>query len=307
MRFFSIHIGIMLLFLIQFVSLPTASFAQDSTHTYLQPRDTLSNDLLPNNSLAAVNTDTSEMTDTSSVFMQDLIHFVRVGFGVATAPLTFDSRDWHKVGFSIAGMALLFTVDKSVKQWALHNQNKTDDFLFYLDHYYGKGYSMIFTWGLYGYGALVGNEKLRKLGRNATEAFVFSGAITGAIKLLVGRRRPYAGSNHLFFHPFQFSDNDYQAMPSGHTTVSFAVSTVMAKSVDNIYWKIFWYGSAAMVGASRIYHNKHWLSDVAVGAMIGYSVGSYVVNYDRRHAGGSLSSRLHPYFGPGRLGLSYRF
>ncbi len=251
--------------------------------------------------------DSSGQTDTSSVFMQDLIHFVRVGFGIATAPLMFDRHDWQTVGLSLAATGLLFTVDKRVKKWAMANQNKTDDFIFYLDHYYGKGYSLIFTWGLYGYGALVGNEKLRCLGRNATEAFVFSGAITGAIKLLIGRRRPYAGDNHLFFHPFQFSNNDYQALPSGHTTVSFAVSTVMAKSIDNVYWKIFWYGSAALVGASRIYHNQHWLSDVGLGAVIGYSVGSYIVHYDRQNHPKRISRNISPYFGLGTFGLCYRF
>ena len=286
---------------------PRLSYTQDCTHTYLQPRDTTSSVLLPAVPPTEPDTDTLATTDTSSVFMKDLIHFVRVGFGVALAPFTFDRRDWQKVGFSIGGTALLFLVDKPIKKWALRNQNKTDDALFYLDHYYGKGYSLFFTWGLYGYGALVGNEKLRKLGRNATEAFIFSGAITGAIKLIVGRRRPYAGDNHLFFRPLQINNDDYKAMPSAHATLSFAVSTVMAKSVDNIYWKIFWYGSATLVGASRVYHNKHWLSDVTMGAIIGYSVGSYVVNYDKQHARYHSSRHLVPFYGLGTIGLRYYF
>ncbi len=297
----------LILFLTICLFFPQVSSAQDSTHTYLQPKDTTSSVLLPAVPLSEPDTDTLATTDTTSVFMKDLIHFIRVGFGVTMAPLTFTRHDWQKVGFSIGGTALLFLADKEVKKWALRNQNKTDDALFYLDHYYGKGYSLFFTWGLYGYGALVGNDKLRKLGRNATEAFIFSGAITGAIKLIVGRRRPYAGDNHLFFRPLQFSNDDYKAMPSFHTTVSFAVSTVMAKSVDNVYWKIFWYGSAALVGASRVYHNKHWLSDVTMGAIIGYSVGGYVVNYDRQHAQRHLSHRLIPFYGMGTLGLRYYF
>ena len=108
------------------------------------------------------------------------------------------------------------------------------------------------------------------MGLRATEAFVYSGIITAGLKVLIGRWRPYAGKDHLFFKPFQFNNDDYVSLPSGHTTVSFAVSTVLAKSMDNPYWKIFWYGSAGLVGVSRIYHNKHWLSDVFLGSVIGH-------------------------------------
>ncbi len=296
-----------ILFAVLFSVLTPNIYAQDSIRAKWSSTDTASVFLTPMRGAKPTPSDSNTPTDTTSIFMQDLIHFIRVGFGIATAPLVFDKSDWRNVGISIAATASLFFIDKTIKQWALANQNKTDDFLFYLDHYYGKGYSLIFTWGLYGYGALMGNERLRKLGRNATEAFVFSGAITGAIKLLVGRRRPYAGDNHLFFHPFQFSNNDFQAMPSGHTTVSFAVSTVMAKSIDNFYWKLFWYGSAALVGASRIYHNQHWLSDVTMGALIGYSVGNYVVHYDRRSQSQALGKGFLPYYAAGKIGLCYGF
>ncbi len=307
MKSATLFFGISVLLLVQLFLDPEISFAQDSTRIFLTPQNTPSSVLLPPLPASQPVADTSGITDTSSVFMQDLIHFVRVGFGVALAPLTFDRYDWEKTGLSLAGTALLFLADKRVKNWALHNQNRTDDLLFYLDHYYGKGYSLFFTWGLYGYGALVNNEKIRKLGRNATEAFVFSGAIVGAIKLLVGRRRPYAGDNHLFFRPLQFAGNDYQAMPSAHASFSFAVSTVMAKSFNNIYWKIFWYGSATLVSASRIYHNQHWLSDVTMGAIIGYSVGSYVVGYDKQHGRHHLSHRIIPFYGMGTVGVRYYF
>ena len=37
------------------------------------------------------------------------------------------------------------------------------------------------------------------------------------------------------------------------------------------------YGGATLVGLSRMYHNKHWASDVALGALIGTFAGRKVV------------------------------
>lgn len=251
--------------------------------------------------------DTSSFADTTSVFIQDLEHFVESGFRIVIAPLIFDAQDWKRVGAITAGTGLLFLLDKPTKAWVQRNRNPINDEIFNLDRYYGNKYLIFFPWAVYGYGALIGNDKIRIIGRNATEALIFSGAITGGIKLLLGRRRPFLGDGNIFFRPLTFSDDSYQSLPSGHTTLSFAVSTVMAKSLDNIYWKIFWYGSAGLVGASRIYHNKHWLSDVALGAVIGYSVGSFVINFDRKTQGRIFSLRFQPYYGPTVVGMRCYF
>ncbi|HEU4563201.1 MAG TPA: phosphatase PAP2 family protein, partial [Gemmatimonadaceae bacterium] len=43
------------------------------------------------------------------------------------------------------------------------------------------------------------------------------------------------------------------------------------------------YGGATMVGLSRMYHNKHWASDVVLGAAIGTFSGLKVVQYAHGH------------------------
>ena len=43
------------------------------------------------------------------------------------------------------------------------------------------------------------------------------------------------------------------------------------------------YGGATLVGASRIYNNAHWASDVALGAAIGTFTGLKVVRYSHQH------------------------
>jgi membrane-associated phospholipid phosphatase len=235
----------------------------------------------------------------------DANHFFNIGFDLATSPFSFDSDDWLKTGIVTLGTASLFTIDKNIKTISLKNLNSLDDQIFNFDSYHGNLYTAIFSASLYGYGLIGKNDEIRRLGLNALEAFTYSGIITGILKVAIGRRRPYAGDDQLYFKPLSFTNNDFQSLPSGHTTVSFAVSTVMANYLDNIYWKIFWYGAGGMVAASRIYHNKHWISDVFLGGSIGYVVGRYVVNKESDNQTRILGSKIQPYFSFNRVGLLF--
>jgi membrane-associated phospholipid phosphatase len=214
-------------------------------------------------------------------FLNDAVDAFNVGIETIKQPLNFSQKNWLTVGSIVSGTALLITVDKDIRKFALANQTNLNNKIFNFDSFYGNGYTAFFTAGLYGVGLFTGKTAIRKLGLHASEAFIISGIVTGILKILIGRRRPYGGNSQLFFRPFQLTNNDYHSLPSGHTTVAFAISTVMAQYLRNISWKIFWYGSAGMVAASRIYHNQHWASDVFLGAAVGYFVGKFVSNVNK--------------------------
>jgi len=58
---------------------------------------------------------------------------------------------------------------------------------------------------------------------------------------------------------------------------------------------------AALVGLSRLTEDAHWLSDVFLGAAVGFVVGKMVVrNQNRRF-------QLAPALAPGGAGLSFRY
>ena len=52
------------------------------------------------------------------------------------------------------------------------------------------------------------------------------------------------------------------------------------------------YGGATMVGLSRMYHNKHWASDVALGAAIGTFSGIKIVRYSHNHPDNPVDRRM---------------
>ena len=73
------------------------------------------------------------------------------------------------------------------------------------------------------------------------------------------------------------SGTDYQAFPSGHTSTAWAMATVIARQYrDKPMIPIISYSLATLVGVSRMAENKHWASDVLIGAILGYSIGRFV-------------------------------
>ncbi len=119
------------------------------------------------------------------------------------------------------------------------------------------------------------------------EAFLFEKSIlytytlTELTKAVVHRKRPDNSDNKSFF--------------SGHASTTFAASTYLFLELNEIYESTDWisenkltlrlfqgvsfaglYGWAGYVGYSRIKDNKHYLSDVMVGAAAG-SLISYLV------------------------------
>jgi membrane-associated phospholipid phosphatase len=68
------------------------------------------------------------------------------------------------------------------------------------------------------------------------------------------------------------------SFPSGHTMAAFAIATIVARRYGNHRWVPYAaYGLATAVGFSRLTLNVHFLSDVAMGGAIGYSISRFTV------------------------------
>jgi len=95
-------------------------------------------------------------------------------------------------------------------------------------------------------------------------AGITNSLITIGIKTLTKEMRPDG------------SDND--SFPSGHTSNAFVMATVLHHEfIDTSPWLAFsGYLFATTTGVFRILNNKHWLSDVLVGAGIGIIVTDLV-------------------------------
>ena len=147
--------------------------------------------------------------------------------------------------------------------------------------------SVIIGSTLYIVGRTGGNERMAELGLHGLEALAVGGAITYLIKGTVGRARPYMGVTQPrdFALGRGFANEDYRSFPSGHTVMAFAAAAAVTGTTDRWWPNTTWYvgpalyGGAALAGISRMYNNKHWASDVAVGAAIGTFAGLKVIRF----------------------------
>ena len=237
-------------------------------------------------------------------FPQDFKNFFIVGGDIATAPLHFDSKDWILFSSTIAITAATMAADNDIRSFALRSRSSLNDNLFNLDKYFYIPTAAVSVFGIYGYGLFAKDDNIRKLGLRLGEATFYASVLDVLLKGIIGRRRPEENFGDVTFKPFKF-DLEKSSLPSGHTILAFSFASVMAHEVDNIYWKIGWYSFASLVGMSRVYHDKHWSSDVISAAAIGYFIGDFVnhhhTNTDDKNTNLSLT------FSFNQLGLRYSF
>jgi membrane-associated phospholipid phosphatase len=113
------------------------------------------------------------------------------------------------------------------------------------------------------------------------KAFIYSRTFTEFVKNFTNRKRPNGVDNRSFF--------------SGHASMTFTASAFLYRELSDYIDELpiayndpflctalkaaaftGLYGWAAYVGYSRIYDNKHYFSDVLVGAVVGTLIGNWV-------------------------------
>ncbi len=144
----------------------------------------------------------------------------------------------------------------------------------------------------FGAGLIFKDARARETGFLAANAILQSFLVDSFLKGMTGRQRPFiaAGEDHWsgpvgFFRRFEKSQKGlYDSFPSGHSAAAFSLATVVALQYRHHAWvPVVAYTLASGVGLSRMTLDRHWASDVAIGALIGYGVGRLVVrNHGRR-------------------------
>ena len=225
-----------------------------------------------------------------------------------TAPLRFSSADWFIAAGTLGASAALMPADESLNSAMLRSHSQTADVFaeagrLYGDLAVGGGIGA----GLYVIGLAAQNEDVRVTGRLTLEALAYGGIVNITLKSLTGRSRPYTGDGAFTFRPVQFG-TDETSFPSGHTTVAFAVSAVLAERIGNPWVGAGLYALASLTALSRMYHTKHWASDVVLGGAIGAGAGLLVTYLERERAKKlSAGEQLFVYPTLTGVGLTYHF
>ena len=156
----------------------------------------------------------------------------------------------------------------------------------------GGDYEVITFAGVAAYGFIFKNPKLRTTTALATQAYITSTIWSTLFKSLTGRSRPENfdpndPKNKSTFHgPFYSTAyGGNSSFPSGHATLAFAAARVYAMEYKYIpIVPVISYSVATLVSVSRISENRHWLTDIVAGALLGYACGTQTVNNYHRYA-----------------------
>jgi membrane-associated phospholipid phosphatase len=181
-------------------------------------------------------------------------------------------RWWHGA-IALGGISALMLLDEPAQRYfQRHRSGSSDDLASTLRHIGQPEVYGTVTLGLVGAGLLSHNSQLTRAGGRLAATLFLAGGTTGVAKYVFGRPRPLESTDADGFNPF--SGND--AFPSGHTTVAFALATALSDDIQRTWASIGLYSLAAGVGWSRLNDNKHWVSDVAAGALVGITSAKLV-------------------------------
>jgi len=246
-----------------------------------------------------------------------------------TKPFHMSRKDWANLGkFAIVAGALSFA-DEPIQKGAVKLTSSSPG-LKHVSKYvtkFGGVYEAYTLAAMGAYGFIFKNTKMQTTVLLATQAYIAGGAVENVAKILTRRTRPsyYATGTEAeptFYGPFAKlppSANGKKinsSFPSGHTTVAFAAATVFAMEYkDKPIVQIMAYSAATMIGLSRITENKHWSTDVLVGAALGFLTGKEVVNNYHRYSKlkapaqkkNTVTFNLNYYSGHFEPGLVYKF
>lgn len=119
-------------------------------------------------------------------------------------------------------------------------------------------------------------------------------AVVYSLKYTVGEARPDTGQKNSF--------------PSGHTAQAFTAATFLSKEYGHksIWIGIGAYTAASTVGVFRMLNNRHWVSDVFVGAGIGI-LSTELIYFTHKNRWGKKKLTVSPFSMSGSKGMSLRY
>jgi membrane-associated phospholipid phosphatase len=169
----------------------------------------------------------------------------------------------------------------------------------------GAAYSLIpGVVALWAAGAIRHDDRLRETGLLGAEALANSLLVSTVFKAATERERPLEGegSGRFWKRSGRFW-NTGASFPSGHSTHVWAVASVVAHQYPRPrIVPVVAYGVATAVMASRFTAQKHFASDVAAGAAIGWFIGNYVFHKRRRRPPDSPRSQPGAVHSPAAFG-----
>lgn len=200
-----------------------------------------------------------------------------------TQPLRWKKDDFLTAAGVVAGTGLLYFADNEARPFFARQEKDIPSGIRHFGFYLGKPQTFFaFTAGVYGFGLITDNEKVRRAGILVLSGAISSGLIQSVSKTVVGRSRPSNGEHDEF--DFYSNEAGFHSFPSGHSVLAFTIAHAVAKQFDNFWAKAGIYAVGSITPISRLWSEAHWISDVGLGMVLGVVVVDGIDNFMNKKA-----------------------
>ncbi|MBN1940382.1 MAG: phosphatase PAP2 family protein [Candidatus Aminicenantes bacterium] len=187
-----------------------------------------------------------------------------------TAPIRWDGNDFLTLAAAAGATGLFLAFDRDLFDWIQDGKTEASmDASPVISKIGNGGYLTAFLAVLYGGGEIFDSRSVRKTALVGFESFLAASAMVTAIKIVVGRARPYAGEGPASYHPFSFKGR-YASFVSGDAAGAFAVAATIAANSESFWIDALAYTAAGLAAVYRVHDRKHWPSDAVAGSLVGY-------------------------------------
>ena len=188
-------------------------------------------------------------------------------------PLNLDW--WHPVAAGGAVAATIFFIDEPVRDWMQPAPESLDDLADFAARFKDGPVYWYSAAGLAGIGLAAREPKVAATGVHVITAYGMAGWMNISLKWVFGRTRPSQTPGDV--NEFDFFDGgENAAFPSGSAAVVFSLATTLADAVDRTPVSVVLYAGAGLNSWARLHTNRHWVSDVAMGALVGITAAKLV-------------------------------
>lgn len=201
---------------------------------------------------------------------------------IVRPPALLDRRDLLIGATFTAAAVAMFPIDDRLARWsqapARQDNAALKGALLGAEWWVETG-TLVVGAGLWASGIMTRKRPIAESGFHTLAAIGVTSQITSVLKGAFGRSRPYVTADSMS-NDFQWgtgfrAGTDRRSFPSGHTSSGFAFATAMSHEIREHWPRAgriatpLLYAGATAAGAARIYQDKHWASDVAMGAAVG--------------------------------------
>lgn len=209
--------------------------------------------------------------------------FYQDGKELVKTPFHLSRNDrWKTLGFVTVSVTA-FVLDEKLEEIFQRNRTAFTDKLSDAVRPYGDKLPGFLLGGIYLKGLVFKDQRAKDTAYLGFKSILFTQAVVLSLKYITGRERPSGNKGAYFFKMLDFSPGTNSlSFPSGHASTAFAFSSVIAHQYPKWWVKILVYSASSLVAWSRLNDNVHFTSDVLVGSVIGWYVGSTLTKFHQK-------------------------